>query len=156
MPRTRRLFTTAALIVCLVGIQWTGTLLASGEDVPPSTTEHLRFALNDDRLAANASTETAGARVWRRPREFAPRDSSAFAQGGHRGGGGHRNGAAAAEIMIGAVAAAVGAGVLIYANRPECDTYPNGSGCGYGTKVTGGVVLSIGIVAIAVGALRWR
>jgi hypothetical protein len=156
MARTRRLSTTAALIVCLVGTQWTSTLFASEEQLLPSTTEHLRFTLNDEALSATASAETAGARVWRRPLEFAPLESSAFAQRGGRGGGGHRNGAAAAEIMIGAVAAAVGAGVLIYANRPDCDRFPNGSGCGYGTKVTGGVVLSIGIVGIIVGAARWR
>src|SRR5450759_3700401 len=35
MPRTHRLSTTGALIVCLVGTQWSGTLLASAEE--PST-----------------------------------------------------------------------------------------------------------------------
>jgi hypothetical protein len=156
MARTRRWSTTAALIVCLVGTQWTGTLFASEEDLPPSTTAHLRFTLNDDVLAADAPAETAGARVWRRPLEFAPLESSAFAQRGRRGGGGGRNGGAAAELMLGAVAAVAGAAVLVYANRPECNGNPNGSGCGYGTKVVGGAVLSIGIVGIIVGAARWR
>jgi hypothetical protein len=156
MARTRRLSTTAALIVCLVGTQWTSTLFASEEDVSPSTTEHLRFTLNDDVLAANASAETAGARVWRRPLEFAPLQSSAFAQRGRRGGGGRRNGGAAAEIMLGTVATVAGAAVLVYANRPECNGNPNRSGCGYGTKVVGGAVLSVGIVGIIVGAMRWR
>jgi hypothetical protein len=158
MARTRRLSTTAALIVCLVGTQWTGTLFASEEDLPPSTTEHLRFTLNDDVLAANPPAERAGARVWRRPLEFAPRESSTFAQRGRRGGGGGRNGngGAAAELMLGAVAAVAGAAVLVYANRPECNGNPTASGCGYGTKVVGGAVLSIGIVGIIVGAARWR
>jgi hypothetical protein len=156
MARTRRLSTTAALIVCLVGTEWTSTLFASEEHLLPSTTEHLRFTLNDDVLAANASAETAGARVWRRPLEFAPLESSAFAQRGRRGGGGRRNTGAAAEIMLGTVAAVAGAAVLVYANRPDCNSNPNGSGCGYGTKVVGGAVLSVGIVGIVVGALRWR
>jgi hypothetical protein len=156
MARTRRLSTTAALIVCLVGTQWTGTLFASDEDVSPSTTEHLRFTLNDEALTVNAPAETAGARVWRRPLEFAPLESSAFAQRGRRGGGGGRNSGAAAEIMLGAVATVAGAAVLVYANRPECNGNPNRSGCGYGTKVVGGAVLSVGIVGLVVGAMRWR
>ncbi len=156
MARTRRLSTTAALIVCLAGTQWTSTLFASEEHLLPSTTEHLRFTFNDDAPAAAASVETSGARVWRRPLEFAPLESSAFAQRGRRGGRGGRNGGAAAEIMLGAVATVAGAAVLVYANRPECSGNPNGSGCGYGTKVVGGAVLSVGIVGILVGAMRWR
>ena len=157
MARTRRLSTTAAVIVCLVGTQWTSTLFASDAQFLPSTTEHLRFTLNDEALTATTSAETPGARAWRHPLEFAPLESSAFAQRGRRGGrGGGRNGGAAAEILLGAVAAVAGAAVLVYANRPECNGNPNRSGCGYGTKVVGGAVLSVGIVGIVVGAARWR
>jgi hypothetical protein len=59
-------------------------------------------------------------------------------------------------IMIGAAAAITGAAILVYANRPECDNHQFADGCGYGTKVVGGAVLSGGIVGLFVGALTWR
>ena len=49
-----------------------------------------------------------------------------------------------------------GAAVLVYANRPDCSTNPNLGGCGYGTKVVGGAVLTAGLVGILTGALLWR
>jgi hypothetical protein len=60
-----------------------------------------------------------------------------------------------AAIMIGTVATITGAAILVYANRPECDTRQYAGGCGYGTKVIGGAVLSGGMVSLVVGALTW-
>jgi hypothetical protein len=59
-------------------------------------------------------------------------------------------------MFVGAAAAIAGTAVLVYANRPECSTLPTASGCGYGTKVVGGAVLSAGVVGLLVGALTWR
>jgi uncharacterized membrane protein YjjB (DUF3815 family) len=61
-----------------------------------------------------------------------------------------------AALMIGSVVAITGAAILVYANRPECDTRQFAGGCGYGTKVVGGAVLSGGIVSLVAGALTWR
>lgn len=194
MARTHRLSTTGALIVCLVGTQWSGTLFAS-EQAPTSqsvvngtseaqeltsasltapvsageqaagatelirsTVEHSRFTFNDEMFAANAPLGPASGQLWRRTPGFVPVDSSSFAQwGGFRGRGrGGRNGAAQTAIFLGAVASITGAAVLVYANRPECNTNQLASGCGYGTKVVGGAVLSAGIVGLLVGALTWR
>lgn len=80
----------------------------------------------------------------------------AFAQRGYRRGRGRNNGAAMAAMLLGAAGAIAGSAVLVYANRPECSANPNLSGCGYGTKVVGGAVLSAGLVGVLVGALTWR
>jgi hypothetical protein len=61
-----------------------------------------------------------------------------------------------AAIAVGAVASIAGAAVLVYANRPECRINESASGCGYGTKVVGGAVLSAGIVGLVAGALIVR
>jgi hypothetical protein len=84
-------------------------------------------------------------------------ESSSLAQRrGYRGRGrGGRNGAVAA-MVIGAAASIAGTAILVYANRPDCRTNQSASGCGYGTKVVGGAVLSAGIVAIVIGAFTWR
>jgi len=50
----------------------------------------------------------------------------------------------------------VGSAVLIYANRPECSVSANNSGCGYGTKVVGGAVLTAGLAGLTIGAITWR
>jgi hypothetical protein len=94
--------------------------------------------------------------VWRSPFTFASMESSSFAQRrGYRGRGrGRRNGAAAA-IVLGAGAAIAGAAVLVYANRPDCRGSRTANGCGYGTKVIGGAVLSAGVVGVVAGALTW-
>ena len=199
MARTHRLSTTGALVVCLVGTQWSGTLFASDEEpsssaapssqsvvnstseaqvrtsaspaaavstseqpvsateLPRSTVEGSRFALGNEVLTPNGPLGAASAQVWRSTREFVPVESSAFAQrGGYRGRGrGGRNGAAAA-IVLGAAASIAGGAILVYANRPECTTNQVANGCGYGSKVVGGAVLSAGIVALLVGALTWR
>ncbi len=61
-----------------------------------------------------------------------------------------------AAIVIGAVASITGAAILVYANRPECDSHRLATGCGYGTKVVGGAVLAGGTVGLVLGALTWR
>jgi len=86
--------------------------------------------------------------------------SSAFAgqiyQGRPRRIRRERDGSIAA-IVIGAVASITGAAILVYANRPECrSSHQSATGCGYGTKVVGGAVLSGGAVGLVVGALTWR
>jgi hypothetical protein len=61
-----------------------------------------------------------------------------------------------AALMLGAVAAITGTALLVYANRPECTTNQLAGGCGYGTKVVGGAVLSGGVAGLFIGALTWR
>jgi hypothetical protein len=200
MARTHPLSTTGALIVCLVGTQWSGTLFASekepsssaasssqsvvngtseahgqtsairalavsADEQPASATEligstvdHSRFTFSNELFAANAPVGAASAQLWRSTPGFVPVESSSFAQwGGYRGRGrGGRNGAAQAAVVLGAVASIAGAAVLVYANRPECSANQMATGCGYGTKVVGGAVLSAGIVGLLVGALTWR
>jgi hypothetical protein len=125
----------------------------------PSDVKRSPFTLTDEQLTADAPAAAATARVWRGAFNVLPVESSAFAQrGGYggRGSGGGRNGAVAA-LLIGATASIAGAAILVYANRPECGTTNQmASGCGYGTKVIGGAVLTGGIVALAIGALTWR
>jgi hypothetical protein len=58
--------------------------------------------------------------------------------------------------VLGAIATIAGAAVLVYANRPACSANPNAGGCGYGMKVVGGAVLSVGIVSLVIGAVTWR
>jgi hypothetical protein len=189
--------TTVALIVCLAGHPWGGTLFASEEERstneapssqpvgattsegpeatspaaalpvdrpaaatnpfsgPPSTRSP--FTLADERLTADAAAGAADAQAWRSAFNLIPVESSSFAQRrgyGGRGRGG-RNGALAA-IVIGAAASIAGTALLVYANRPECSANQMASGCGFGTKVVGGAVLSAGIVGVVVGAILWR
>jgi hypothetical protein len=198
MARTHRVSTTAALIVCLVGSPWSGTLVAAEEirsssdasaspsgsnaaletqesnssaaaittdpapmekdslSASPSDVRRSPFTITDVRLMADAPGGAATAQAWRGAFNFVPAESSTFAQRGYGGRGGGRNGAVAA-LLIGATASIAGAAILIYANRPECSaTDQMASGCGYGTKVIGGAVLTGGIVALAIGALTWR
>jgi hypothetical protein len=130
---------------------------ASATELPRSTAGRSLFMLNDEILTATAPLGAASAQVWRRPLQFAPVEFSSFAQRGGYGGRGRggRNGAAAA-IALGAVASIAGGAILVYANRPECSMNQMASGCGYGTKIVGGAVLSAGIVGLVIGALTWR
>jgi hypothetical protein len=130
----------------------------SATELTRSTMERSRFTLSNETLTANGPLGAASAPVGRSTFKFVPVESSSFAQrGGYYGGRGRgrRNGAAAA-IVLGAVASIAGGAVLVYANRPECSTNQTANGCGYGTKVIGGAVLSAGIVGIVVGAFMWR
>lgn len=174
MLKAHRASTTAVLIVCLLASPLSGILFASEEksssrdvhegvstisdvDLSPDqplagTTEFVRslvadsphLLLREDTLSARSLT-------------FVPDESRLFAQRGYRGRGysGRRNGAAAA-VFLGAAAAIAGTAVLVYANRPECSATPSAGGCGYGTKVVGGAVLSTGVVGLLVGAAMWR
>jgi hypothetical protein len=123
---------------------------------PLPQTERSRFTFNDVDLTANSPL---GFSLQRSRRAFnvGPAQSSAFAGQVYQGRPirSARDGSMAA-MMIGAVASITGAAILIYANRPECSMSQFGSGCGYGTKVVGGAVLSGGIVSLLVGAWTWR
>lgn len=161
MARIHRFSMTSALIVCMVGTQWTGTLFASEEEPSSSEVQAATSAsvpLNDDGPATHqllASIAQASQRTF----SFVPAQSNAFAgqiyQGRPYPMTGRRDGSVAA-LMIGAFASITGAAILVYANRPECGGNQFASGCGYGTKVVGGAVLSGGIVGLFVGALTWR
>ena len=196
MATTHPSATTVALIVCLVGTQLSGPLVASEEkpsssaaapsqsavnsaldaqgrteasgaaavsssEQParapelPWSTDRSRFTLSEV-LGANGPFRAVSPQVWGSTLTFAPVGSGSFTQRGYRGRGrGGRNGAATA-IVLGAVASIAGGAVLVYANRPECSINHSASGCGYGTKVIGGAVLSAGIVGLVVGAVTWR
>ncbi len=115
-----------------------------------------RFTLDAGGFTANPSpgpVEQGAHRTF----NFVPTQSSAFAGQVYQGRPYRmgRDGSIAA-IMIGAVATITGAAILVYANRPDCNTNQFAGGCGYGTKVIGGAVLSGGIVGLFVGALTWR
>ena len=174
MARIHRLSTTGALIVCLVGSQLSGTLFASEEHPSssaapassaepssqpvvdsPSAGQTSRFTLHNEIFSANAPLGEASPQLWRSV-TFVPAESSSLAQWGRGRGRGGRHGAAQAEVVLGAIATIAGAAVLLYANRPECNSNHMASACGYGTKVVGGAVLSVGIVALLIGALTWR
>ena len=185
MVRTHRLLTTGALIVCLVGTQWSGTLFASEEEpssspapsspalvdstaevqgneqlagaakLPRSAEERPRFTLSNEMLTANGPLGAPSAKVWRSPLTFVPVESTFAQRHGRRGRGSWGHNGAAAAIVLGAVASIAGGAVLVYANRPEGSTNQRADGCGYGTKVVGGAVLSAGIVGLVVGAVTW-
>jgi hypothetical protein len=169
MATTHRLSIIGAVIVCFVSVQGNATLFAS-EDLTNSTSdtqmstsgglavtdvsstalpprERFRFTLDPGFLAANPSLGLAAQGA----------ESSAFA-GQIRQGRPYRMGrnGSIAALMIGAVATITGVAILVYANRPECNTNQFAGGCGYGTKVIGGSVVAGGVVSLFVGALTWR
>jgi len=143
----------------------TATAALGGEQLP-GTTEFVRtvmgrspLTLNHDELTGRLAGGTAPMGSWNNTFTFGQDESSLFAQRGGRGRGfrgSSRNNGAIAAFFIGAAAAIAGTAVLVYANRPECGATPGASGCGYGTKVIGGSVLSAGAVGLMVGALTWR
>ena len=166
MPKIHRISGTVALMVCLAGTQWSETVLAdagpavvesiiSTSPVPetqplalPQSTgltfgEHTRRAL----ALASSSPSTNG---------LQPLGAATFAQRGWYRGRGRRNGAAQAEMILGAVAAITGAAVLTYANRPECRVNAIADGCGYSTKVVGTAVTAGGVATFLIGAFTWR
>jgi hypothetical protein len=165
MAKTRRLWMTGATIVCLVSAQANATLFASEDEssVGPATsttavppTEHFRFTLDAGFLAANPSLGLP-AQDAHGTFNLVPTESGAFA-GQIRQGRPYRleRNRSIAALTIGAIATITGAAILIYANRPECDTNQFAGGCGYGTKVVGGAVLTGGAVGLVIGALTWR
>jgi hypothetical protein len=175
MVRTHRLSTAGALILCFVGTEFSGVLLASGEqpttaalssqsvlDVAAETARTAvgrpRLAFSKEALIGNLLIDAAGRGMTSGTLTFPSLESSFLAQRGWRRDRGvrHRNGAAQAEMILGAVASITGGAVLAYANRPECKARPTADGCGYGTKVVGGAVLTGGMASLLVGALTWR
>jgi hypothetical protein len=175
MARTHHLSMIGAVIVCLVCAQGNGTLFASAPggrapaisiDEQPAGTdlsstpllqmERSRFTLDAGFFASNPplGPEAQGAH---RTFNLVPTQSSAF-DGQVYQGRPYRMGRdrSVAAIMLGAVVTITGAAILVYANRPECSTNQFAGGCGYGTKVVGGAVLSGGVVGLFVGALTWR
>jgi hypothetical protein len=171
MAGTHRVPTTVALIVCLLGGPGGGTLFAAGEEPassdalsartwfagPPPAPERSLFTFTDQSLVLDPPAGAARAQAWQGTFNVIPAESTLLAQrGGFRGRGRRGNSGSAAAIVLGAAATIAGAAVLVYANRPECSRNQGAEGCGYGTKVVGGAVLSAGVVGIFVGALTWR
>jgi len=177
MATIRRLSTIAVLIVCFIATPWSGTLFAQSQESSPthdasaqplitpdgtpdssatplsaSMKEQFRAALND------AARRPAGTPAQVRPRIVlsAPAQPTLTQRGFYGGRGRGRNHGALAAIALGAVATIAGGAILVYANRPDCSTNQTASGCGYGTKVAGGAVLSAGVVGLVVGAAIWR
>ena len=180
MESPHRLSTTGALVGCLIVSQLSGTAFASqdGSRDALASSSHVAAASDDPRpspdadaspvpqftfasslLSASRALAATELRASQPGVGFRVVDAAAFAEGGQYGrrfSRGRRNGAAAAVIALGAVASITGGAILVYANRPECSTTPVAGGCGYGTKVVGGAVLSAGIVGLVAGALAWR
>jgi len=157
MESLHRLSTTGALVVCLIGSQLTATVFASEEDHTPAAPTSTFASSIQSASRTLASTDLRGSQPTV---DFRVVDAAAFGDAGQyygrRSSRGRRNGAAAAIVALGAVASITGGAILVYANRPECSTTRVASGCGYGTKVVGGAVLSAGLVGIVAGALAWR
>jgi len=131
--------------------------LLDRESDPLRITEPPRLTLSDQISRERLFPGIAGGHVWRGIPTFLPEEGGSLAQRrGYRGRGSGRNDVARASILLGAVATITGTAVLVYANRPECSVNARETGCGYGTKVAGGAVLSAGLVGLLVGALTWR
>jgi len=182
MERCHRLSTTGALVVCLIGSPLTGTVfafedgspreaLASSSNVagtsdgqptrssPAADTPAASLNVSSSMSSTLRALAATDPRAWQPAADFRVVDAGTFEAGGQygrRGSRGRRNGTAAAVIALGAAASIAGGAVLVYANRPECSTNQFAGGCGYGTKVVGGAVLSAGLVGMVAGALAWR
>jgi hypothetical protein len=146
----------AAVVACIIATQCTTPLLAAEAErvAPPATSSHLTY--NGQPLTALGPWNDDQLQTSRGSMLLSPIESSAFGQWGGFRRGRSRNGGAATAIFLGAAGAITGAAVLVYANRPECSVNSTLGGCGYGTKVIGGAVLSAGLVGLVIGALTWR
>jgi hypothetical protein len=161
MTSLHRVSTIGAVIVCLLAVQASVVFASDSEQPAPAisvdglATTMTRPSLGLD-AAVLAATPSPAQEAWR---NFSLAPSAASAAGGqvYRGRPYRmsRDGSIAA-IVLGAAATIAGSAVLIYANRPECNTNQSAGGCGYGTKVIGGSVLAGGVVSLFVGALTWR
>lgn len=150
MARIHRWLTSAAVIVCLAGAPLGSVTVSASEEGASSARAGSPQPLNADTLNAPPRLIIDTSRLTLEDA------SAAFAQRGrYRDRRGH-NDAAQAEIIVGTIATITGAALLVYANRPECSTNAAAGGCGYGSKVVGGAVLSGGIVSLIAGAVTWR
>jgi hypothetical protein len=142
---------TIAVILCLVGTQWS-TLFAAEPAAPiAASSTFSSLGLTSD---APLGYLAPGAREIPTLMAAAP---SAFAGQIYRGRPIRANNDGSVAAMIfGAAATITGTALLIYANRPDCSAAPYAGGCGYGMKVIGGSVLAGGIAGLMVGALTWK
>jgi hypothetical protein len=142
----------AVLIASLIAIESTTLFASDPERAASAAQSPLTFhgqpltaiSLHRDDLAITGATVPSAS------------EPNAYTQFGGFRRGRRRNAGAATAIFLGAAGAIAGTAVLVYANRPECNANPTLGGCGYGTKVAGGAVLSAGLVGIMIGALTWR
>ena len=163
MPKTRRFSGIVVLSVCLIGSGWSDTVFAASE-TPASQAVSSSAITNVSLTQPFAFSETSHLAIGQETlRAMAvpldasqPYASPVFAQRGWYRGGRRHNGAAQAEMILGAAAAITGAALLTYANRPECSTNALAEGCSYGTKVVGTAVTAGGIVTFLTGAFSWR
>ena len=157
MVKTHRVSLVAAVIVSFVVVHGNVALFAS--DRTQTATDTIASASPVDMRLSTPSPRLLdlGAAVAAANLTLSPTTSAAFAQvrrgRPYRAGRG-REGSIAA-LVLGATAAIAGAAVLVYANRPECSTNQFAGGCGYGTKVIGGAVLTGGAAGLVIGALTW-
>jgi hypothetical protein len=163
MPKTRRFSGIVVLSVCLIGSGWSDTVFAD-TDTPASYAVSSVPTVSSSLTQSFASTYTSHLAIGQETlRAMAiplsasqPYASPVFAQRGWYRGGRRHNGAAQAEMILGAAAAITGAALLTYANRPECSTNALAEGCSYGAKVVGTAVTAGGIVTFLTGAFSWR
>jgi len=153
MIRIRRA-TTAALIVCMLGSS--SPIFASDEQHAASPTPATPLTFNGERLSTLGTLSADQAQTWDLATPAAATDASAFGQYRGRGGRGGRNSAATMALVLGAIGTIAGSAILIYANRPDCSVSAQNSGCGYGSKVAGGAVLTAGLAGLLIGAITWR
>ena len=148
--------TTAALVACIIATQCTSTLLASDAEhaAPPATSSHLTY--NGKPLTALGPLDDDHVQPPRGLMPLSRVESSAASQWGGFRRGRNRHSGAATAMFLGAAGTIAGAAVLVYANRPACSGNPTLGGCGYGSRVIGGSVLSAGLVGLMIGALTWR
>jgi len=174
---------SAAVMVSLVSLQSNTALFASDNESSSTETpasQSVADATSDTLIAASAGSAPSLPPIaysrFTLPESFmenpspvgmpngahrtfiiAPTTSSSFAGQIYQGRPYkmNRDGSIAA-LMLGSIAAIAGTALLVYANRPECTTNQLAGGCGYGTKVVGGAVLSGGAVGLFIGALTWR
>jgi len=162
MGRFRR-STTVALIICLISVP--GSALFAADN--PSVSIHVsaQTAASDIAAPANplgrphliVTDRAVSASLFSSPGgDVLPlSDREIYAQRGYRSRGGGSRDAALAFLAAGALVSITGAAVLVYANRPECKNV-SANGCGYGTRVVGGAILSAGMVGMVAGAVAWR
>jgi hypothetical protein len=128
---------------------------ASATASSPSVEKRFRLTLNNETFTPDRRVDATHAQSWRSTVTFVP-VAPGFAQRGRSYGRGRGHHGSTSAIALGAVAAIAGGALLVYANRPDCSANPTPGGCGFGTKVIGGAVLSAGLVGFVVGGLTWR